>query len=412
MGVLDVHDGSLSSHVGRRIREIRTWRDLTLRATAELAGISPAYLSLIESGDRAVQKRSTLEAIARALRVSPVELGALPVRGVVDQEVQKALDALADVEAALTDVALGEHTVSPQPWEAVAADVNQLCSVLRPRGDIAGQMRLLPSLIRELNALVGTDPKHKRQALEALMLVLYVAAFATKAVGARGTPGLAALHMCEVAEELDEIRWLGLAAFARAQTLASGARQRSRELSIAAADQIQPYVLDDRVRQLYGMLHLNAALASAALREEDRAADHLREAKELVESAPDPVGLGWANLAFCRTNVQFWEVSIHLELGDPGRVVELSKEIMPEHHASWSRQGAYFTDLARALAANRSTREDAVMALLRAEELAPVRTRMNVWARETVVDLMRRVRRDDAAGRELRGMAYRMGIAA
>ena len=134
------------THVGRRIRDIRSWRDVSLRATAELAGISPSYLSLIETGERPLQKRSTLEAIARALRVSPTELGAMPTAGVVDPEVGEALASLVDLEAALTDAALGERTVDPRPWPAVKADVDHLCTTLRPKGDIAAQVALIPLL--------------------------------------------------------------------------------------------------------------------------------------------------------------------------------------------------------------------------------------------------------------------------
>jgi transcriptional regulator with XRE-family HTH domain len=405
-------DDATAPHVGARIRDIRTWRDVSLRVTAELAGISPAYLSMIENGERAVQRRSTLEAIARALRVSPTELGALPTTGVLDPDVSRALDSLVDVESALTDVQLGEQTVTPRPWDAVAADVQHLYTVLRPRGDIAAQMELLPGLIRELNALVSTDPAHRRQALEALMLVLLAAGLASKYVGSRGTPGLAAMHMRDVAEELDEPRWLGLAMFSRAQTLGSGARRRSRELSLLAVQQLQPHLADEPVRQLVGMLHLNASLASAALDEPDVSATHLQEAQGIADSAPDPAGSGWANLSFCRTNVAFWEVALTLETGDPGKVPELARNIQPERVASWSRQGAFYADLGRALATSKGTRDDAVVALARAEQLSPVSTRANVWARESVRDLLVRVKRDTAVGRELRGMAYRMGLAA
>jgi hypothetical protein len=51
-----------------------------------------------------------------------------------------------------------------------------------------------------------------------------------------------------------------------------------------------------------------------------------------------------------------------------------------------------------------------VAALRTAERLAPQRVRANPFVRETVVDLMRHARRDEI-GRELRGMAYRMGVA-
>lgn len=48
-------------------------------------------------------------------------------------------------------------------------------------------------------------------------------------------------------------------------------------------------------------------------------------------------------------------------------------------------------------------------ALLRAEKIAPQRSRTNPFVRETVGDLMCRARRE-AVGQELHGMAYRMGL--
>jgi hypothetical protein len=48
--------------------------------------------------------------------------------------------------------------------------------------------------------------------------------------------------------------------------------------------------------------------------------------------------------------------------------------------------------------------------LLRAETLAPQLVRNNVFVRESVADLLAKARRD-AGGRELRGLAWRLGIA-
>ncbi len=48
--------------------------------------------------------------------------------------------------------------------------------------------------------------------------------------------------------------------------------------------------------------------------------------------------------------------------------------------------------------------------LVHAERLAPQRIRNDVIVREVVAGLLRRARRD-AGGRELRGLAWRMGVA-
>ncbi len=57
--------------VGRRIREVRAWRGLSLRATAELTGITHGYLAQLERGEKPVKNRQLLEALARTLPVSP-----------------------------------------------------------------------------------------------------------------------------------------------------------------------------------------------------------------------------------------------------------------------------------------------------------------------------------------------------
>ncbi|MGH3720152.1 MAG: hypothetical protein ACRDRI_15175 [Pseudonocardiaceae bacterium] len=64
----------------------------------------------------------------------------------------------------------------------------------------------------------------------------------------------------------------------------------------------------------------------------------------------------------------------------------------------------------RALVAERKTREEGLRVLLRAERLAPQLVRNDLFVQEAVGDLLRQSRRD-AGGRELRGLAWRMGVA-
>jgi hypothetical protein len=73
------------------------------------------------------------------------------------------------------------------------------------------------------------------------------------------------------------------------------------------------------------------------------------------------------------------------------------------------RRADYWAEIGRGLAQSRSTRDEAITALLRAEELAPQRIRAHPLLRETVADLHRRSR-TDALDRELRGLAWRMGV--
>lgn len=267
---------------------------------------------------------------------------------------------------------------------------------------------MLPGLLRELHTLYVTDPEHRAEVLRALMDCYHAAGVLLKNMGVRGLPILAAFHARRVAEELDDPAWLGLAAWLRASTLGSKGRPRMLELSVKGAEALQAHLADPRALQMYGALHLNAALASAALRRSDDAAAHLTEAGTIADRITAN-GRGFGNLYFGPDNVGIWRLSIAVELGEPGRAREIAQHVNPTAVKSAARQAMYWADLGRGLAQDRATRESAVGALLRAEKIAPQRIRTNPFVRETVGDLMRRAKRE-AGGRELRGMAYRMGL--
>src|SRR3712207_2606897 len=70
----------------------------------------------------------------------------------------------------------------------------------------------------------------------------------------------------------------------------------------------------------------------------------------------------------------------------------------------------YWVDSGRALARLRGRREDAVLALRRAELISPHRVLRDPVTREVIAELLGRVRRESRAGWELQGMAYRAGL--
>jgi hypothetical protein len=73
------------------------------------------------------------------------------------------------------------------------------------------------------------------------------------------------------------------------------------------------------------------------------------------------------------------------------------------------RKAAYLADIGRGLARERKTRVEAVRYLRQAEDAAPQRVRNQPAVRETVAYLLARATAS-AGGRELRGMAARMGV--
>lgn len=65
--------------IGARVRQIRYARGKSLRVVAELAGLSKSHLSRIERGERALERRSEIVALADVLQIAPSELTRLPI---------------------------------------------------------------------------------------------------------------------------------------------------------------------------------------------------------------------------------------------------------------------------------------------------------------------------------------------
>ena len=144
--------------IGRRLREVRYWRRKSQRAVAELAGLSESYLSHLERGERPLDRRSTLEALAAALDVAPGELTGSHelIAGEGMGEVHAVVVAL---RVALADNSLDDPADdATRPWPELAADLHRVNSDLRPRADYAALGLVLPDLIADLHATAAPTP--------------------------------------------------------------------------------------------------------------------------------------------------------------------------------------------------------------------------------------------------------------
>lgn len=396
------------NHIGRRLREVRSWRRLSLTAVAGLAGITPAYLSMIERGLRPVTKRAVLEALADALQVAPTELTGSPFPP-TDATDAEAHAAIREIETVLSAVDLGvDPGVAPVPWPDLRDRVVRLNTVLRPEADYAAQGRVVPDLLLQLHTAYVRHPAHRRDVLVGLLHTYHAAAVLTKNLGVRGLPVLAARLAQQCAEELDSPEWLGFSVWLRGSV--AGAQGRAHQLA-ASVRGIDRLARADgaNVRQAAGMLHLNAALAAASMRDGDTARTHLDEAAALAAHLPEQRE-NFAFLHFGRPNVGVWRISLATELGEGGKVVELARRVNPDELPAKARRATYWTDLGRSLLTERAGADRGIRALVTAESIAPQLVRNNVFVREAVADLLRRARRD-SAGRELRGLAWRVGVA-
>ncbi|TCO64455.1 XRE family transcriptional regulator [Actinocrispum wychmicini] len=278
-----------------------------------------------------------------------------------------------------------------------------LVTTLRPQADFVQQGVILPGLLHDL-LIYAADDAHRRDSLIGLITVYQSAGNMAAWLGARHLGLVAAERIQAAAEALDDPEWLGLAAWARARFMSSLSRPRQYQLAVAAAD-ASGARLESR-----GMGHLTASLAAAGQGDAATAETHLSEAEGMAERLGMSVSpWGSAMLNFGRANVAIWRISIGVELGHVGRAAAAAKgvdwQVLPT-----SRQGAYRMDLGRALIQDKRTRHQGVQAILKAEKLTPQQVRSNPFVRDAVAGMLVSARRN-AGGRDVRRLAYQIGVA-
>ncbi len=395
--------------LGRRLRELRCWRGLTLREAAGLAGLSFSFWGQVERGDKPVTKRRTLEGLAGALRVHPTELTGQPwiPQDLVGAQAQAALDA---IETALECYQLGvDPEVPVRPWPQIQADLDRLVMITHATSDHAAMGELASVLLGELHGGYVRLPRQRREVLMVLMMAYTSALWSAQRLGGRGLPSLAAGAVQQCAEILDDPVWLGYAAWLRGNATGRLDRAAQYRRSVAAADTLTSRLDSSDAVQACGMLHLSAALAAGTQADHATAATHLDEASTLAARMDTEVGT-WAHLWFGPTNVGIWRTSLAVEIGEHGQAIEAAKTVHPELLPGNVRQAEFWAEVGRALVAEKKTRDKGIRVLLHAEQLAPQRIRHDLLVREVVASLLRQARRD-AGGRELRGLAWRMGVA-
>jgi transcriptional regulator with XRE-family HTH domain len=400
-------DGTRGAHIGRRVRELRVWHGWSMQVIADRAGITQGYLSKIERGLAPVDKRSTLEALAAALHAAPNDLTGTPLQ-IRAGEAGPEHAALPSLRTALGEFDPYDNDTDPPPWAQVASRVARV-SYLRPRAEYAELGAMLPDLLRDLYASV--DGPHSHDALKGLAQCYLSSLSACKNLGASDLAHVAALRIRDVAHRLSGPEWAGLAAYARAQAIGSGARERAGTLAVKAANDISPHLDQTPVAEVYGMLHLMAALANTTQGKLDVAQDHIDEA-EAIAQRPGVGELNWMTMWFGKGNVGYWQTMLAVERGDGGKAVEIGKGIDPATKPKApSREAMFLIDLGRGWAMEGRKYYDAALdAWLRAEGLAPQITRSSAWVREGATAMLASAQRN-AGGSKLRGLVYRMGVA-
>ncbi len=398
--------------IGARLRTLRRWRGMTQAELAGLAGLSPSFLSMVEHGTRILDRRSHIADLASALRVSETDLVGGPhlSRDRVQSDPHMAVPPLR--------VALQTNTLT-RPAVERARPVGELREIvfgriepLRRVADYVGVGRLLPDVLDELHWHVAqpADEAARRLGLESLIEACVCAAAMAKHLNYLDLAYLAALRAKEAAGLLDDPVQTGKADFMWLLTMPrAGSWERNLLAAEQAADSLEPHARDPLGLQVLGMITLAASLSAATVQRGDRAARWLDEAAKVASRVPDVPMRTWQS--FSPANVGIWRVTVGVERGDAGgAVLELAKDVnLDLFESTAARRADFLVDVGRGLAREPRTRAEAVRWLRRAEDTAPQRVRNSAAVRETVAYLLNRATAT-AGGRELRGMAARVGL--
>jgi transcriptional regulator with XRE-family HTH domain len=387
--------------MGLAVRRARRAKGLSLEQAAGLAGHTKGWLSKVENGHLALSNRFDIASLADALEVSADALLGEPAPGI--QAGRHAWN-LVPLRAVLLDASPGDPPdIRARPVVALGALNDQVDQALR-WSDYPRLIADLPSLIGELEVQAATAGGAERD--EALRLLVPATASAVITLRYAGQPDLAwvaAERGREAASLLGDPVWQGAAAFGAAHARSSANRPRALMTTPRAADAMEPLAGKSLLaREVYGMLRLSAALACAVSGDHDGAAQHGAEAAKVacwMEDRPDAWEL------FGPSNAGVWLTSLAVEAGNAEQALEYASVVEPRALASGNRRAALRMEKARAYAMLGGKAREAVTELRAAEKLSPAQVHGSPLVREMVRQLL-----DDAGGRELRGLAWRLGV--
>lgn len=394
----------MEQSIGERARTARILRGKSQSEVAGLAGISKAYLSRLETGERRLDSRALIQQLAEVLEVPVTFLTGQPYDADPAQSAGHA--GVTAIRKAILGSDLDDAPDAPaEPLTALAGRVAAV-ERLTSASDYAAYGRELPPLLTALHVSAAADGPDRDEAMRLLIRAWQSTFYLVKDLGYLDLAWITADRAGDAARRLDDPTWRGLVAFLEAHAAhPAGARDRALAISRDAAADLP---VEGAAAQVYGMLHLTAALVSAASRRPDDAAAHLDEAEVTAERTGEGSAFG---LHFGPTNVALWRMAVAVEQHEGGRVEEIAGAVDPSVIDSPGRQAAFYADLGRGLAQVRGRDADAVRMLSRAEQLAPQQIRANPLVRELIGHLLRRARRA-AGGRELRHLAQRFGVLA
>ncbi len=391
--------------LGRKIAAERRRRGLSQPELARMVDRSVAWVSQVERGVRKVDRMSVLEALAAALEVPLAELAAeAPVVAAVTEEppgaggLRLVLSGAYALRAMLdgrrrTPAVSTLRTKARKAWKLAHA------------GRYADLAELLRVLVPDLETAARAVPEEQRAEVFELMAATYQACSAALAkLGEPEAAWIAADRAMAAAERAGNPLLVAAGTF-RLVFVFIAARHygQAEETARTAAEALWPLAEqgDPQAMSLWGGLTLQRAVVAARLNDPDTAYDQLEGARQVAGRLGE--GRNDHNTEFGPANVGLQEVAIAVDLGDAGRALRAAAAV-DTSGLSAERRARLLIEVARAHAQRRQA-DEAVAALLRAEQITPELVRGHALVRQLVSDLLTM---QDTPGTELRDLARRL----
>ncbi len=412
---MDEENGERRKEIARRVEYWRRRRGLTRRIFADRLGRSASWAQKISSGDRQLDRLSVLDQIARVLEI--------PISVLIeDEESQRAAECVDEVEVAAIRRALQRYdaittvfSVEPPP-DPDLVKLNQRVTYAWSAFQAAHYSALGPLLAGLLvdaqyaSRQLSEDDQHSATVL--LAQTYQVTTSTVRKLGQHDLEWLAAERGVEVAEQTGDPVLIAGAAYRLVNALrATNGAEAAVQAAVAGAHRLQPALETDVPERLslLGTLLLQGAVAASLGGNGSRTRGLLTEAQRISQRLGSDRNDFWT--AFGPTNVLIHRVSALVELREYGLAIETAAAMDPTALSVLpaERRANHFLDVGRAYSLG-GQRDEAVSALLEADELAPKEVRCRPLARDLIVDLWRRSR--GAPSLDLRLLAERVGLAA
>ncbi|MEV4739931.1 helix-turn-helix transcriptional regulator [Streptomyces sp. NPDC049555] len=399
-----------SDHVGRRIRELRKVRQLSVRHLAGKAGVSVSALEKYESGDRNPPP-GVLTQIARALAVGVDRLTGQPYVNGAETETQVQA-IIPDLRRILLTYDNPDHlTVAPRPLPVLAAEMDRVAE-MRQDGRYVPMGPLLPGLLAELtHVALSTTGSEREKAFWWLAKGYRAANSLAHKLGYHDLSLTAVERVHWAADRSGDSLMQVTAAYLKAGAMIRmGVYASARRTLEGLEQEIERLApegsLPDVHLALQGAVLLKLAVLEARDHQPERARQRLAEARVCAGFLRRDTS--HYEMSFGPTNVRIHEIATLIDSGDTEQALARLREWGAEQDRDeWElpagivaeRASHHYIDVAAARLAE-GDRAGAHRDLLAARRVSPNHARFHPTVRSTAATLVRldRAQDDSIAG--------------